>query len=438
MNNVISIDLIDTNDGQIEGLPRNPRFIRDEKFEALKRSIVEDPEMLSFRPVMVYPFNGRYVAIGGNMRLTALKELGYTDVPCVVIPEGTDAKKLRAYTMKDNYGYGEWDSSILAEEWDMSELDEWGMDDIQGFDLSESVVEAGIANEDNFDENKAKERPVFAKTGDIWILGNHRLMCGDSTDQYCVSMLLDGNKADISFTSPPYGVSRVEHLRTHFKKGENARDKGIHFYDKHDDNAFDWSNLIEKSYNNMANNSVMQFINIQMLADNRISLSNFVNNHAEDLVDIIIWDKHHGAPQAQSNVLNNRFEFIYIFGGNGTRTITFGDFHGNVDNMIDDVGKEQNQFADVHRAVFPIALPKKILSINSKAKTVLDLFGGTGTTLIAAEEMGVSSFLMELSEQYVSIIINRYVETTGKDDVFLISDGNKIPLKEVIEMRNGN
>ena len=126
---VLSIDLLESNEGQIEGLPKNPRIIRDEKFEALKRSIEEDPEMLELREVMVYPYKGKYVAIGGNMRLAALRELGYTEVPCKIIPENTDVSKLRAYTIKDNNGYGEWQWDMLLEDdWDLNELENWGMD----------------------------------------------------------------------------------------------------------------------------------------------------------------------------------------------------------------------------------------------------------------------------------------------------------------------
>lgn len=157
----VNVELIDGNDGQIEGLPRNPRLIRDEKFEALKRSLQEDPEMLGLRPLMVYPYDGRFIVIGGNMRLAAMKDLGYKQAPCVLIPEDTPVEKLRAYTMKDNYGYGEWDMSILAEEWDLSELDDWDMSDILTFELSESETESGVpdftsknneVNVDEFDE----------------------------------------------------------------------------------------------------------------------------------------------------------------------------------------------------------------------------------------------------------------------------------------------
>lgn len=155
---LIPIDLVDPNDGQIEGLPKNPRLIRDEKFEALKKSIEENPEMLGYREMLVYPFNGRYVAIGGNMRYAAMKELGYSEVPCKVLPENTTPKDLRAYVMKDNYGYGEWDMGILNEEWDLSELDDWGMDDIITFDMGDESIEEDFSGKnkeidaDEFDE----------------------------------------------------------------------------------------------------------------------------------------------------------------------------------------------------------------------------------------------------------------------------------------------
>lgn len=140
---VLSIDLIEPNEGQIEGLPKNPRYIRDEKFEALKRSIEEDPEMLELREVMVYPYNGKYVAIGGNMRLAALRDLGYKDVLCKIIPENTDVRKLRAYTIKDNNGFGEWHWDMLLEDdWDLSELEDWGMDvDFLASDEGETNVD---------------------------------------------------------------------------------------------------------------------------------------------------------------------------------------------------------------------------------------------------------------------------------------------------------
>lgn len=116
------------NKGQIKGLPKNPRLIKDEKYRKLVRSIEEDPEMMELRELIVIPHDDYYIAICGNMRLQALNELGIEIAPCKVLPEETPLQKLKAYTIKDNVGFGEHDWELLANEWDSVELEEWGLD----------------------------------------------------------------------------------------------------------------------------------------------------------------------------------------------------------------------------------------------------------------------------------------------------------------------
>lgn len=117
---------VEVNAGQLEGLPANPREIRDEKFEKLKANIQKYPELLEYRSLMVYPMpNGKHIIIGGNMRYRAMQELGYTEVPCVIIPAETPVEKLGAYTILDNNGFGKWDWDLLANEWS-----DWNMEDL--------------------------------------------------------------------------------------------------------------------------------------------------------------------------------------------------------------------------------------------------------------------------------------------------------------------
>lgn len=112
-NTTISISLLDFNKGQLQGLPKNPRFFRDYRYEAMKRSIQESPEMLHLRELIVYPYpEGRYIVVCGNLRLRACKELGYTELPCKVLDPETDVKKLREYATKDNLNFGENDMDI--------------------------------------------------------------------------------------------------------------------------------------------------------------------------------------------------------------------------------------------------------------------------------------------------------------------------------------
>lgn len=125
-NTNLNITLLDYNKGQIPGLPKNPRFCRDYRYEAMKRSIMESPEMLELRELIVYPVDGRYVVIGGNLRLRACRELGHKDIPCKILDIDTDVKKLREYATKDNVSFGEADMDIMNNEWNRDELQCWG------------------------------------------------------------------------------------------------------------------------------------------------------------------------------------------------------------------------------------------------------------------------------------------------------------------------
>jgi len=122
----IPVGKILVNEGQIKNVPANPRFIKSDRYEKLKQSIKDDPEMLELRELIVYPLDNDYICVAGNMRLRAMQELGYTECPCKVVPAKTSAKKLRAYIIKDNLPFGETDFSLLGDQWDMDELKEWG------------------------------------------------------------------------------------------------------------------------------------------------------------------------------------------------------------------------------------------------------------------------------------------------------------------------
>ncbi len=129
MTQTIHIALLDYNKGQLKGLPKNPRFFRDYRYEAMKKSIEESPEMLELRELIVFPYdNGRYIVVCGNLRLRACRELGYTELPCKVLDAKTKPKKLREYATKDNVSFGETDMDILTNEWDKSELQDWGIE----------------------------------------------------------------------------------------------------------------------------------------------------------------------------------------------------------------------------------------------------------------------------------------------------------------------
>lgn len=124
----LATSLLDFNRGQLEGLPKNPRFFRDYRYEAMKKSIEDSPEMLQLRELIVFPLDGRYIVVCGNLRLRACKELGYTELPCKVLDASTDVKKLREYATKDNVNFGENDLDVMNNEWDRTELSDWGVE----------------------------------------------------------------------------------------------------------------------------------------------------------------------------------------------------------------------------------------------------------------------------------------------------------------------
>lgn len=124
----IDIKKIVPNNGQIDGLPKNPRQIRDFRFEKLKKSISDAPEMLSLRELIVFPHDGKFIIIAGNMRYRACQDLKIKELPCKILDENTSVEKLREYAIKDNENFGEYDFDILANEWDAEELTEWGVE----------------------------------------------------------------------------------------------------------------------------------------------------------------------------------------------------------------------------------------------------------------------------------------------------------------------
>jgi len=167
----IKISKIRPNTGQIDGLPQNPRLLKDDRFHKLVKSIQDDPEMLELRELIVVPKDGIYVVIAGNMRLRAMQELKMKEAPCKVLPADTTIEKLKAYTIKDNVPFGEHDWSALANEWDGEKLAEWGLDLPIGQDFSDKNQEIdtdGFADEVTItlkysEGDHAKVREALAK-----------------------------------------------------------------------------------------------------------------------------------------------------------------------------------------------------------------------------------------------------------------------------------
>lgn len=179
----IPLSLLELNEGQLSvidpetnrqvGLPRNPRWIRDARFEALKKSIEDAPEMLDLREILVYSLSGikgkdgRYIVIGGNMRLRALRELGYAEAPCKVLDPATPMEKLREYTIKDNEGFGQNDFDILANEWDGEELSGWGMEAAEWGDIEPASGDDSNSDGDDVGDDEEQDSKYSQNIGQV-------------------------------------------------------------------------------------------------------------------------------------------------------------------------------------------------------------------------------------------------------------------------------
>lgn len=189
----------------LKKLEDNPRTITPEDMERLKESISNNPDYLEAHPIVLSDRTGELVIIDGNQRYEACVQLGMSEVPTALL-HGLTEEREREIIIRANVLNGKWDEMILKDKWDIEELKDWGVDLPADWDTSEAD-EQKEAEEDNFSEEDAEQAEPRVKLGEIWQLGEHRLMCGDSTDANSVALLMDGEKADMVFTDPPYGVS---------------------------------------------------------------------------------------------------------------------------------------------------------------------------------------------------------------------------------------
>lgn len=391
--------------------PNNPRFIKDDRYQKLKNSIKDFPKMMKLRPIII---DDDGMIIGGNMRYLAMKDLGYTEIPegwVVKASELTEEEKKR-FIIADNVELGEFDYDILANEWEMEKLQDWGIE------LPELEIES---KEDDFDVDKVVEavKESINKRGDIWQLGNHRLMCGDSTSAEDIKKLMNGNEVKICFTSPPYNMAgdRYRNYDDNLKSQEyidfNINTiKNIRPYLK----GYLFWNI---SYNK---NSRWEWMEIFY----RITKETGIN-----FLEKIVWDKGHGTPITSKKQLTRQYEDIFLGGLEteienelteaylGTTLKEYG-FNKRTGKGITNYWRitTGNTQTKENSACFPIALPiKAILLMTLFNDNVLDPFLGLGSTLIACEKTKRNCYGLEIDPIYCDVIINRWEQYTNKKAV---------------------
>lgn len=375
MNKKVNISEVKVN-------PNNPRLIKDDKFKKLVNSIKEFPEMLEIRPIVV---NQDMIILGGNMRYKACVEAGIKEIPIIVTDFSEEQQK--EFLIKDNVSGGEWDWDMLANEWDADDLKDWGLDLPLGYD------EVLKAEEDDFDvPNGGIETDIIL--GDLFEIGEHRLLCGDSTCSDTVAKLMNGDKADISFTSPPYNA------------GDNVRGK---FYENDDDNKTndDYVKFLYDFTINTLNSSNYSFVNLQILESNKYALIDYQYQLKNQLKDILIWNKKQYPPHINKGTFGCKWEYVFAFSYESKSRAFPASWQGKFPNVIETENASGNDFAKIHKATFPIAFPSWIIEKMDFASSILDLFLGTGTTMVASHQLKRKCYGMELDPKYCQVIIDR-------------------------------
>jgi DNA modification methylase len=369
--------------GEIKANPNNPRVIKDDKFAKLVESICSFPQMLQLRPIVV---NDDMVVLGGNMRLRACKEAGLKEIPVIKASDLTPEQQSE-FIIKDNVGFGEWDWDMLANEWDAEQLTEWGLDvpDFQATELE--------AEEDDYEMPDEVQTDIVL--GDLFEIGQHRLLCGDSTDSDQVAKLMSEAKADVVVTDPPYN--------TGMKPNGDAKARLSHmFNDSFTDK--EWEDFVAGFFSNYnlytkGQCALYVFIDWRRVNDIRVGLERIA-----DVKNVIVWDK-------QVHGLGSDYKSTYemcVVGKKGKPEI-----NNRYGLDYQDIWRVQRQMGRVkeHATQKPIELiSKPILHASKEDDTVLDLFLGSGSTMVASHQLKRKCYGMELDPKYCQVIIDRMLK----------------------------
>lgn len=361
-------------------------------------------------PVLI---DARGSLIAGHGRLAAARKLGMTEVPVIVL-DGLSEIQQRALVLADNklaLNAG-WDNELLKVE--LTELQASGfLLEVTGFEPLEVASLLHVEPPPPAGEDRIEAPPAQPVTvpGDIWVMGDHRLVCGSCTDAGAWDALQVGPDA-VCFTSPPYGVGK-----TSLRNSKKTAAKGL--YANHADDIGEWPQLMQDWTALALAHCVQSIINVQMLANNKRALVAWLATFGEHLAECAIWDKGYGPPAMARNVLTSAFEFLFILGEPGsTRSLKYADFHGDQNNVVRVGMQKDHTYSEIHKATMPLALAEWAVTVAARrAKTIVEPFCGTGTTLIAAEAAGKRCCAIEMDAGYCDVIVKRWQGLTGKQAV---------------------
>lgn len=364
--------------------PENPRVIKDVKFKLLVESIKDFPEMLEKRPLVV---NEDLQVLGGNMRLRAAQEAGLKEI-WIDVAEGWSIEKQNEFVIKDNSGFGEWDWDALANNFDVEDLNDWGLDLPPMFDEPEPE-----ATEDDYTE--PDDMQVDVVLGDLIEIGEHRLLCGDSTDSDQVAKLMNGERADMVFTDPPYLMDFKGGIHADGTKSFNSKHGAIKNDKMEKSKEEDFLDSINSNIKLFCKGAFYIFFYRLKLGDYFSSLKRI----GLQVRTLITWNK--GNHTLSNSDYMSKCEHIFY------GWVSEHNFYGG-NNGMDIWEIKRTKKNELHPTMKPINLCEKAINDGSKKNDkVLDLFLGSGSTMVAAHQLKRKCYGMELDPKYCQVIIDR-------------------------------
>lgn len=410
------LEVVEIPTSELMEYPNNAKLHPHEQVDQIASSIEE----FGFNnPILAWHNDdGEPEIVAGHGRLMAAKKLGLDMLPVVFLDHMSDEQR-RAYILVDNKltMNSDFDYEVLNIELqnifdiDMGQFD-FDIDIDDGFadDVKTSVVEDDVPD----------QAPSIVHKGDVWQLGRHRLMCGDSTNADNVAVLMGDDRADVCFTSPPYNLNG--NMSGGWDSAPNKALRGGVAYNEFSDNLTDgdYTDLLCDSLANALSHCDDAMFNIGILSNSKHGIANMMHRFADQLGDILVWNKSTSLPhgmESQHGMVSHRCELIFCFNHDGKRSFSHPQWSkGTMINRIDTENASGNEYAKKHAATFPVSFAAEIISKFTES-SVLDLFGGTGTTLIAAEQYGRTCYMMEIDPTYCDIIIERWQRFTGESAV---------------------
>ena len=423
----VKVAALQLNEGQLPWLPKNPRQWTQTDIDRTVESLRQDPDFLEDRPLDIVPApqKGEFVVFCGNLRTTALGINGTEETDAYLYePERAtleeDRETIRRRAIKDNGQYGSWDSDELVNwGYEAAELAGFG---VPGFVYGDApgVGEGGDepggddnhqAQEDDFDEN-SDEIHVRCKPGDIWELGEHRLMCGDSVDLQQVKALMGGARADMVFTDPPYGVAigdKNKFLQSVQKAGwieENIANDTLSV-----DELYKALRAAMENCRESCKDDASYYVCAPPGGDMGLMMM-MMRDAGLNVRHQIVWNKNCATFSLGRLDYDYKHEAIMYTWTKSHHNYRNGQFR----TSVWDVNKPMHN--DLHPTMKPIELVEAAMKdATLEGDLVLDMFGGSGTTLVTAEQLGRKCYTMEIDPHYCDVIIARWEKLTGKTAV---------------------